>query len=202
VCFYFVKREEQENFLHPHIHITTANVGDSRIVLGKRQRIQPKVLKRDSQSLEKEDEHAVEKDGLSWERLTTDHRLDDPFELARIQNAGGFMFKGRVCGVLAVTRSLGDQVLKPFIIGHPAVQTRSLPGTTRMKAFSAREDFLIVACDGLWDVMTDSEAVQLVDQYCHDWNDEEKKARVANYLVNEALRKGTADNVTVVVIWL
>lgn len=159
-------------------------------------------MKGPSQSLEQEDVHAEGTDGLSWERLTTDHRLDDPSELARIQNAGGFMFKGRVCGVLAVTRSLGDQVLKPFIIGHPAVQSRSIAATTRMEESSIKEDFLIVACDGLWDIMTDSEAVQLVDEYCRDWNDGEKKAQVANYLVNEALRKGTADNVTVVVIWV
>jgi serine/threonine protein phosphatase PrpC len=61
--------------------IYAANAGDARIVLG----------------------HA----GKGY-RLTKDHRTDDPDEVRRIEQSGGFLFKGRVLGVLAVTRSLGD----------------------------------------------------------------------------------------------
>lgn len=52
-------------------------------------------------------------------RLTKDHRTDDPEEVSRIESAGGFMFKGRVLGVLAVTRSLGDHCMKQFVISEP-----------------------------------------------------------------------------------
>jgi serine/threonine protein phosphatase PrpC len=61
--------------------IYAANAGDARIVLG----------------------HA----GKAF-RMTKDHRTDDPEEVLRIEQSGGFLFKGRVLGVLAVTRSLGD----------------------------------------------------------------------------------------------
>lgn len=45
-------------------------------------------------------------------RMTHDHRTDDPEEVKRIEESGGFIFKGRVLGVLAVTRSLGDHCMK------------------------------------------------------------------------------------------
>jgi serine/threonine protein phosphatase PrpC len=61
--------------------IYAANAGDARIVLGH--------------------------DGKAHQ-MTKDHRTDDPDEVRRIEENGGFLFKGRVLGVLAVTRSLGD----------------------------------------------------------------------------------------------
>ena len=45
-------------------------------------------------------------------RITHDHKSTDPKEVARIENAGGIMIRGRVLGVLAVARSLGDHGLK------------------------------------------------------------------------------------------
>jgi len=43
---------------------------------------------------------------------TTEHRCDDAAERARIKKAGLVVFQGRVNGVLAVTRSIGDFELK------------------------------------------------------------------------------------------
>ena len=136
-------------------------------------------------------------------RLTTDHRVDDPLEVARIvDGSGGFFFKNRVCGVLAVTRSLGDQILKPFVIAHPTVRETIVETT----AAGTAPSFLIVACDGLWDVLSDEEAVRFVNSY----EDDDKAAcgnsnrddGVAQALVQEALRRGSSDNVTAVVAWL
>jgi serine/threonine protein phosphatase PrpC len=59
-------------------------------------------------------------------RLTKDHRTDDPEEVQRIEKAGGFMFKGRVLGVLAVTRSLGDHCMKEYVIAQPFVKEISI----------------------------------------------------------------------------
>ena len=54
---------------------------------------------------------------------------------------------------------------------------------------------LILACDGIWDVMTDQEAVDICSS--------EKDAKsMANKLLQHALKKNTRDNVTVVVIQL
>ena len=124
-------------------------------------------------------------------RMTHDHRTDDPEEVRRIERSGGFLFKGRVLGVLAVTRSLGDHCMKEYVIATPYTQE-----TTIQKDAQDDESFVILACDGLWDVMSDQEAVDFVLQY------KEEKERVARYLVKEALRKGSTDNITVSVAWL
>jgi serine/threonine protein phosphatase PrpC len=121
--------------------------------------------------------------------------MDDPLEVARIEKAGGFLFKGRVLGVLAVTRSLGDHMLKDYVIAHPTVNERTLE-LNELTNSSNTPTFLIIACDGLWDVMRDQEAVNLVQQYPGE------KTRVAQYLVEEALRRGSTDNVTAIVAWL
>jgi serine/threonine protein phosphatase PrpC len=158
--------------------LNTANAGDARIVLGYR--------------------------GLAT-RLTKDHRTDDPDEVQRIETAGGFMFKGRVLGVLAVTRSLGDHCMKDYVIAQPFLRETTIelwePGDgdgDNATSGSSEEDpsFLILACDGLWDVMEDQQAVDFVLKYEND------KANISKHLINEALRRGTTDNVTVVVAWL
>lgn len=53
-----------------------------------------------------------------------------------------------------------------------------------------------LACDGLWDVMEDQEAVTFV------MNRLDEKNLVAEHLVREALRRGSTDNITVQVAWL
>jgi len=52
---------------------------------------------------------------------------------------------------------------------------------------------LILACDGLWDVMTDEEAVSLISNY----TDAQK---MSDALLHYALENTTKDNVSVMVI--
>lgn len=185
----------QRNNDNPNIvEITTANVGDSRVVLGIG------------------DSNKV----FTSKRLTYDHRVDDALEIERIQRAGGFLFRNRVVGILAVTRSIGDHVLKDFVIAHPYVNELQLNVTendgdseierndeidipdksNNKKDTINRNKFLIIACDGLWDVFSDAEAVALVNAY------KGKKEDVAQHLIQHSLQRGTTDNVTVVVVWL
>ena len=56
--------------------------------------------------------------------------------------------------------------------------------------------FVICACDGLWDVFEDQEAVDFVNKYGHE------REIIAEHLVNEAVRKGSTDNISVMVAWL
>jgi serine/threonine protein phosphatase PrpC len=147
------------------VELTTANAGDSRVVLGC--------------------------EGKAT-RLTKDHRSDDPLEVTRIEQAGGFLFRGRVLGVLAVTRSIGDHVLKKYVIAHPYVRQE----TVDLSALTGDSPFLILACDGFFDVIDDQYAVDLVVRFQGD------RADVAGHLVEEALRRGTTDNVSVIVAWL
>ncbi|KAE9451421.1 hypothetical protein C3L33_16666, partial [Rhododendron williamsianum] len=84
--------------------------------------------------------------------LSLDHKPDRPDELHRIQTAGGrviYWDGARVLGVLAMSRAIGDNYLKPFVIPEPEVTV-----TDR----TAEDECLILASDGLWDVVSNETA--------------------------------------------
>ncbi|CAN1150594.1 Protein phosphatase 2C 3 [Linum perenne] len=84
--------------------------------------------------------------------LSTDHKPDRPDELDRIQAAGGrviYWDGPRVLGVLAMSRAIGDNYLKPYVISDPEVT---------ISERSADDDCLIIASDGLWDVVSNDTA--------------------------------------------
>ncbi|KAJ1733016.1 phosphatase 2C [Coemansia biformis] len=129
------------------------------------------------------DARAVLSRGGVAKRLTYDHKGEDPNEIERISEAGGYVFNGRVNGVLAVTRALGDSSLKQFVIGNPYTTETELDDG---------DDILILACDGLWDVCTDQAAVDLVR--------EEKDTVIASeILLQHALSNESMDNITTMV---
>jgi serine/threonine protein phosphatase PrpC len=69
---------------------------------------------------------------------------------------------------------------------------------------SNRKEYVVLATDGLWDVMTNQEVVDIVDTLLDKTKGELKhlRPRIADVIVREALRRGTWDNVTVILIWL
>ncbi|XP_019056505.1 PREDICTED: protein phosphatase 2C 3-like [Tarenaya hassleriana] len=84
--------------------------------------------------------------------LSTDHKPDRPDELDRIQAAGGrviYWDGPRVLGVLATSRAIGDNYLKPYVICEPEVTI-----TDR----TDDDECLILASDGLWDVVSNETA--------------------------------------------
>ncbi|KAF2291722.1 hypothetical protein GH714_035337 [Hevea brasiliensis] len=84
--------------------------------------------------------------------LSTDHKPDRPEEWNRIQAAGGrviYWDVPRVLGVLAMSRAIGDNYLKPYVSCEPEVTI-----TDR----TAEDDCLILASDGLWDVVSNDTA--------------------------------------------
>jgi len=117
-------------------------------------------------------------------RLTYDHKGSDKQEAKRITDAGGFVMSGRVNGVLAVTRSLGDSSMKEFVVGAPYTTETEL---------CDEDEFLILACDGLWDVMGDQGAIDLV-------RDVDDAQHASQRLLKHALSQHTTDNVTVLVV--
>ncbi|CAN4098788.1 unnamed protein product [Withania somnifera] len=84
--------------------------------------------------------------------LSNDQKPDRPDELHRIQEAGGrviYWDGPRVSGVLAMSRAIGDNYLKPYVICVPEVTI-----TDR----TMEDDCLILASDGLWDVVSNDTA--------------------------------------------
>eukprot|EP00747_Dinoflagellata_sp_TGD_P169331 gnl/TRDRNA2_/TRDRNA2_198076_c0_seq1.p1 gnl/TRDRNA2_/TRDRNA2_198076_c0~~gnl/TRDRNA2_/TRDRNA2_198076_c0_seq1.p1 ORF type:complete len:284 (+),score=36.99 gnl/TRDRNA2_/TRDRNA2_198076_c0_seq1:86-937(+) len=156
------------------------------------------------------DSRAVMSRGGVATRLTsmTDHKATDPLEAKRVIEAGGSIINERVNGMLAMTRSLGDHILKIPILPNDVVS--NVPDITSTD-LSSKDQFIILACDGLWDVVNDQQAVDLVSQSLRELGpfraQLQREGRsvaeiIARMLVEEALARGSTDNVTCVVIFL
>lgn len=118
-------------------------------------------------------------------RLSYDHKGSDDNEGKRIANAGGLILNNRVNGVLAVTRALGDAYMKDLVTGHPY--------TTETVIQPDIDEFMILACDGLWDVCSDQEAVDLI-RHTHD------PLLASKQLVEHALARFSTDNLSCMVV--
>jgi protein phosphatase 2C family protein 2/3 len=139
---------------------------------------------------------AVEKGQVSTHNLTTPHKASDPIEKERIEKLGGHVFFGRVFGALAVSRAFGDSRYKQpktsqdFVTADPALHEVALV---------PHHKYMIFACDGLWDVINHQTAAEIVHRFCQEGKSPQE---VAQLLVQEALRKRTEDNVTVIVVYV
>ncbi|XP_058098631.1 probable protein phosphatase 2C 27 isoform X2 [Magnolia sinica] len=144
-----------------------ANVGDCRAVLGKRGR-------------------AIE--------LSRDHKPNCTSERIRIENLGGIIYDGYLNGQLSVARALGDWHMKdPKGSACPLSAEPELQETI----LTEEDEFLIIGCDGLWDVMSSQGAVTIARKELMLHNDPERCSRE---LVREALRRNTCDNLTVIIV--
>lgn len=120
-------------------------------------------------------------------RLSYDHKGSDENEGKRITNAGGLILNNRVNGVLAVTRALGDTYMKDLVTGHPY--------TTETVIQPDLDEFIIIACDGLWDVCSDQDAVDLVRNVADP-------SAAAKLLVDHALSRFSTDNLSCMIVRL
>ncbi|KAL7538068.1 hypothetical protein ACHAXR_008267 [Thalassiosira sp. AJA248-18] len=107
--------------------------------------------------------------------LSYDHKPEDEDEERRIREAGGYVSGGRVEGDLAVSRGLGDYRFKDLdAVGgqeeeedvpmfKPSEQKVSpVPDIIVQNRDSKEDEFIIIACDGIWDVQTNQECVRMV----------------------------------------
>lgn len=152
-----------------------ANIGDSEAVLARR----------------------VDEVGHKAILLTEKHTTALPSEKKRILSQGGTVIFGRVFGDLVVTRAFGDSDYKPpksessFISCEPYVRKVDLN--------PERDDFFILACDGLWDVFKYQDAVDFVLERKKEGK---SAAEVSQMLGEEALVRKSQDNTTVTVVYL
>lgn len=126
--------------------------------------------------------------------MSQDHRPIYPSERMRVEELGGYIDDGYLNGVLSVSRALGDWDMK-FPRGSPSPLIAE--PEFRQVVLTEDDEFLIIGCDGIWDVMSSQEAVSLVRRGLRRHDDPEQCARD---LVMEALRLNTFDNLTVVVV--
>lgn len=93
---------------------------------------------------------------------TMDHKPINPTEKERIQRAGGSVMIQRVNGSLAVSRALGDFEYKNVEGMGPCEQLVSPEPEIFLEARSEDDEFLVLACDGIWDVMSNDELCDFV----------------------------------------
>ncbi|CDY37787.1 BnaC04g00380D [Brassica napus] len=126
--------------------------------------------------------------------MSQDHRPIYLPERSRVESCGGFVDDGYLNGILSVTRALGDWDMKlprgsrSPLIAEPEIKQIRL---------TEEDEFLIMGCDGIWDVLTSQEAVSIVRRGLRRHDDPMRSARE---LALEALRLNTFDNLTVVVV--
>uniref|UniRef100_A0A7N8WUG9 protein-serine/threonine phosphatase n=1 Tax=Mastacembelus armatus TaxID=205130 RepID=A0A7N8WUG9_9TELE len=131
---------------------------------------------------------------------TLDHKPCNPRERERIQNAGGSVMIQRVNGSLAVSRALGDYDYKCVDGKGPTEQLVSPePEVFEMVRALEQDQFVILACDGIWDVMSNEELCDFVKSRLEVSDDLE---RVCNEVVDTCLHKGSRDNMSVVLVCL
>jgi len=154
----------------------------------------------------------------AWEALSDDHKPNRPDERQRVEAAGGHVISwngARVMGVLAMSRALGDRFLRPYVIADP-----EMTFTRR----AAEDEVLVLASDGLWDVVSNGEACAVAAAHLKRARAAERPgaaapggaapggggdgedappdpAKVAaGSLVKLALARGSCDNISVVVV--
>lgn len=156
--------------------VYVANLGDCRCVLGRR----------------------GHNDTVEAHDLSFDARADRPDEIARVCAARGFVANRRVNGQLAVSRALGDLAYKHYVAGRNTGPVASTPDVTHVR-LEPTDQFLVVACDGLWDVLSSQAAVDYVASALRDATADLTSIcqRLVRYAVDD--RKST-DNVSVCIV--
>eukprot|EP00928_Gymnodinium_smaydae_P079114 TRINITY_DN63128_c0_g1_i1.p1 TRINITY_DN63128_c0_g1~~TRINITY_DN63128_c0_g1_i1.p1 ORF type:complete len:475 (-),score=68.43 TRINITY_DN63128_c0_g1_i1:101-1525(-) len=177
-------------------HILVANAGDSRAVLCR---------------------------GGAAYALSEDHKPNSPVESRRITAAGGFVetqnigpgqVQYRVNGNLNLSRALGDLEYKKDRSRGPEEQIISATPDVEIYERTPEDEFLIVCCDGVWDVKTNQEVVDFVRRKLPSKNgDADANARKMSRIMEDLLdacispdlrrTKGLGgDNMTAVVVRL
>lgn len=134
---------------------------------------------------------------------SVDHKPNHPTEKARIEAAGGHVTEEdppRLDGNLAVSRGLGDFEYKADAGSIQQQKVSCVPDIYEVSGLRAGS-FLVLACDGLWDVMS-GEAAAVQVRGCLQKDPLADLGDIAADLVKSSLRIGSRDNVTVMIVQL
>lgn len=156
--------------------VFVANAGDSRAVLGIKGRAKP---------------------------LSDDHKPELDAEMERIVAAGGFVDVGRVNGILAVSRAIGDFQYKRNPKLPPERQIITAFPDVIQHDITADDEFLVLACDGIWDCVDSQAAVEFVRRGIAAYQPLEN---ICEDLMNQCMSTGIEgigyDNMTMMVVGL
>merc|ERR1711934_126379 len=150
-------------------HIIIANIGDSRCVLAT---------------------------GGNTKPMSFDHKPTNPGEQKRIEKAGGSVTLSRVNGDLAVSRALGDFSYKQC--SHLPAEQQQVSPEPEFEVWqrSSKDEFLVLACDGIWDVMENEDTTA----YFRETLSKMPPQHACENLLEECLNRKSRDNMTVVLV--
>lgn len=156
--------------LTPDGRIYCANAGDSRCVMSRGGKAVP---------------------------LSFDHKPMGEVEFQRIQAAGSTVTFDRVAGELAVARAIGDVRFK----NNPRIPLKdqavtAFPEVTEHQ-LTPDTEFVLLACDGVWDVFSNESAVEFIHAKLRQTRDVRV---VTDALLDQALELGSKDNITALLI--
>ncbi|KAL8521930.1 hypothetical protein ACS0TY_012184 [Phlomoides rotata] len=126
--------------------------------------------------------------------MSRDHRPVCLRERRRIEASGGYVYDGYLNGQLNVARALGDWHMEGLkgqdgpLSAEPEVMSTKL---------TEEDEFLIIGCDGLWEVFLSQNAVDFARRRLQEHND---PTACCKDLVDEALKRKSGDNLSVVVV--
>ncbi|XP_061356478.1 probable protein phosphatase 2C 25 [Gastrolobium bilobum] len=130
------------------------------------------------------------------EALTSDHKPSREDERDRIETQGGYVdtCRGvwRIQGSLAVSRGIGDRHLKQWVIAEPE---------TKVLRIEHQHELLILASDGLWDKVSNQEAVDIARPFCVGSN-RQQPLLACKKLVELSVSRGSVDDISVMIIKL
>ncbi|XP_073000568.1 probable protein phosphatase 2C 57 [Typha latifolia] len=149
--------------------LVVANVGDCRAVLCRRGK-------------------AIE--------MSRDHKPSCSKEKKRIEALGGYVYDGYLNGQLNVARAIGDWHVEGMKERDGLGPLSAEPEFMRMQ-LTEEDEFLIMGCDGIWDVFRSQNAVDFARRKLQEHND---PATCCKELVDEALKRKSCDNLAVVVV--
>ncbi|KAM9539948.1 protein phosphatase 1A-like isoform 2-T3 [Salvelinus alpinus] len=128
---------------------------------------------------------------------TEDHKPYSPLERERIESAGGSVSLQRINGSLAVSRALGDFSYKGTVNRPPTQQMVSPEPEVCVVERSPGDEFLVLACDGVWDTVSNEELCAFIQsrlRVCTDLRD------VCSQVIDLCLYKGSLDNISIILV--
>jgi protein phosphatase PTC2/3 len=142
--------------------------------------------------------------------LSEDHKPDNAGEKARIEKAGGFVEENRVKGILNLSRSLGDLEYKQDPNLKPEDQMITCVPEIKTYDMSSEVEFVFLACDGIWDCLTNQQAAEFIHERINKVNDTSyKPSSIVAEMFDKIIATSVAasggigcDNMTAVVVKL
>ncbi|KAL2548321.1 putative protein phosphatase 2C 22 [Forsythia ovata] len=127
--------------------------------------------------------------------MSRDHKPICSKERRRIEASGGYVYDGYLNGQLNVARALGDWHMEGLkhMDGGPLSAEPEFMSTK----LTAEDEFLIIGCDGIWEVFMSQNAVDFARRRLQEHND---PVKCSEDLVNEALKRKSGDNLAVVTV--